>query len=96
MRKADIIQIISDKTGIAKVDVLVILESYFIEVKQTVLAGEAVSVRTFGTFMLKMRAAKIGRNVMQNIAMPIPAHYIPYFKPSKEFTDALKSIPIKK
>jgi DNA-binding protein HU-beta len=96
MRKADIVQIISDKTGIAKVDVLVILETYFIEVKETVLTGEAVSVSTFGTFMLKKRAAKIGRNVMQNIEIPIPAHYIPYFKPSKEFMEALKSIPIKK
>lgn len=50
MRKADIIKLIHDKTGIPKVDILVILETYFVEVKQTVITGENVSIRGFGTF----------------------------------------------
>jgi DNA-binding protein HU-beta len=96
MTKADLIEIISGKTGIAKVDVLVILESYFVEVKETALSGEAVNVRTFGTFTTKKRAAKKGRNIVRQTEVFIPAHYIPYFKPAKEFMVALKSVPIKK
>lgn len=94
MRKADVIQSIHDKTGIPKVDILVSLESFFQEVKQTVLEGEAVSIRGFGTFCTKKRAAKNGRNIKKNEVVHIPEHYIPKFKPAKEFMDAVKTIKI--
>ena len=96
MRKADIISNISDKTGIPKVDILVALETFFKEVKQTVFEGETVSIRGFGSFTTKKRAAKKGRNIKKNEVVDIPEHYIPAFKPAKEFMVALKSVKIKK
>jgi DNA-binding protein HU-beta len=90
MRKADVVTGISEKTGIPKVDILVTLEAFFKEVKDTLIEGEPVYVRGFGSFILKKRAAKIGRNIKKNVAVEIPEHFIPAFKPSKEFMQAVK------
>lgn len=95
MRKADIILEIHHKTGIPKVDILVILETYFQEVKQTVFEGENVSVRGFGTFTTQLRKAKLGRNIKANTEVNIPEHYIPKFKPAKEFMVAMKGVEVK-
>ena len=91
MRKADLIGRISDKTGIPKVDVLVTLENMFKEVKSTLANGENLYIRGFGSFIIKKRAAKIGRNIKKNVAVSIPEHYIPAFKPAKEFVQEIKS-----
>lgn len=90
MRKADLINRISEKTGIPKVDVLVTLENFFTQVKQSLGDGENIYIRGFGSFITKKRAAKIGRNIKKNVAVEIPEHYIPAFKPSKEFVQQIK------
>ena len=95
MRKADLINKISDKTGIPKVDVLVTLETMFKEIKSSLASGENLYVRGFGSFIVKKRAAKIGRNIKKNIAVAIPEHFIPAFKPSKEFMKEIKNANIK-
>lgn len=91
MRKADVVNNIAEKTGIPKVDILVSLEAFFKEVKHSLGEGEAIYIRGFGSFILKKRAAKIGRNIKKNIAVEIPEHYIPAFKPAKEFMTAIKT-----
>ena len=92
MRKADLVNQISEKTGIPKVDVLVTLETMLKEIKNSLAKGENIYIRGFGSFITKKRAAKIGRNIKKNVAVQIPEHYIPAFKPAKEFiTDVKKS-----
>lgn len=91
MRKADVVSSIADKTGIPKVDILVALETFFKEVKGSLIQGEPVFVRGFGSFILKKRAAKVGRNIKKGIAVDIPEHFIPAFKPAKEFMLAVKA-----
>lgn len=90
MRKADLVATISEKTGVPKVDVLVTLESFFKEVKDTLANGENVYVRGFGSFVVKKRAKKIGRHIKKNVAIEIPEHYIPSFKPAKIFVEQVK------
>lgn len=90
MRKADLVNKISDKTGVPKVDVLVALESFFKEVKDSLKTGENVYIRGFGSFIVKERAKKIGRNIKKNVAIEIPAHHIPAFKPAKTFVESVK------
>lgn len=90
MRKADIVNSIAEKTGVPKVDILVALESFFKEVKSSLIEGEPVFVRGFGSFILKKRAAKIGRNIKKNVVVEIPEHFVPAFKPAKEFVTAVK------
>ncbi|NRB50340.1 MAG: integration host factor subunit beta [Saprospiraceae bacterium] len=90
MRKADLVAAISEKTGVPKVDVLVTLETFFKEVKNSLADGENVYVRGFGSFIVKKRAKKIGRHIKKNKAIEIPEHYIPAFKPAKVFVEQVK------
>jgi DNA-binding protein HU-beta len=92
MRKADLINQIAEKTGIPKVDVLVTLEAMFKQVKDTLAEGENIYIRGFGSFIIKKRAAKIGRNIKKNVAVHIPEHFIPAFKPAKEFVQEVKKL----
>lgn len=90
MRKVDIINKISEKTGLPKNDVLISMESFFKEVKESLKQGENVYIRGFGSFIVKKRAAKIGRIITRNESIVIPEHYIPAFKPAKVFVDRVK------
>lgn len=92
MRKSDLINNISDKTGIPKVDVLVTVETLIKEIKGNIAKGENIYIRGFGSFITKKRAAKIGRNIKKNVAVHIPEHFIPAFKPSKEFVNEVKQM----
>lgn len=91
MRKADLVNTISEKTGVPKVDVLVTLEAFFTEIKDTLAEGENVYIRGFGSYIIKKRAKKIGRHIKKNEAIEIPEHYIPSFKPSKVFVEQVKT-----
>ena len=90
MTKADIVTEISNKTGIDKNDVLAIVEGFMTTLKNYMEKGEYVYLRGFGSFVIKKRAEKLGRNILAKTAVTIPAHCIPTFKPAKEFMDAVK------
>ena len=95
MTKADIVKNISDKTGMEKSDVQMIAEKLMDEVKNSLKKNENVYLRGFGSFIIKKRAEKTGRNISKNIAVVIPAHNIPAFKPSKTFVNSVKqNVPI--
>lgn len=91
MTKADIINEISDKTGIDKADVQTTVEAFFTVVKNSMSEGENIYVRGFGSFVNKKRAKKIARNISKNTAIVIDEHYIPSFKPSKIFVEKIKN-----
>lgn len=91
MTKADIINEISDKTGIDRLDVAATVEAFFSVVKNSMANGDNIYVRGFGSFINKKRAKKIARNISKNTAMVIDEHYIPSFKPSKVFLEKIKS-----
>ncbi|AZI25255.1 integration host factor subunit beta [Pedobacter petrophilus] len=91
MTKADIISEISTKTGIEKVDVQETVEAFFKVIKTSMIGGENVYVRGFGSFVVKKRAQKTARNISKNTAIIIPEHFVPSFKPAKVFVDKVKS-----
>lgn len=91
MRKVDMVSAIAEKTGLAKVDVLVTLESFFTEVRDVMGEGENIYIRGFGSFIVKKRAAKVGRNIKYSKTVQIPEHFIPAFKPAKVFVDHIKT-----
>ena len=90
MTKAELVQQISDKTGVDRETVLNIVESFMVEVKGSLQKGEEVTLRGFGGFFLKHRAAKTARNISQNTTLIVPEHDIPAFKPAKEFAASVK------
>ena len=69
MTKADIVKNISDKTGMDKSDVQMIAEKLMDEVKNSLKKNENVYLRGFGSFIIKKRAEKTGRNISKNIAV---------------------------
>ncbi len=91
MTKAEIVTEIANKTGIEKVAVQAVVESFMETVKDTMVNGENVYLRGFGSFIIKRRAEKTGRNISKNTTIIIPAHNIPAFKPAKTFVNEVKS-----
>ena len=90
MTKADIINDISEKTGIEKTVVRASVEAFMKSIKDNMENGSNVYLRGFGSFVVKKRAEKTGRNISKNTAIIIPAHYVPAFKPAKPFIDSVK------
>lgn len=90
MTKADIVNQIAEKTGIEKVDVQTTVEAFMGAIRSSLENGENVYLRGFGSFVVKKRAQKTGRNILKNTTIVIPAHYIPSFKPAKVFADRVK------
>lgn len=91
MTKADIVAKISDKLGMEKGDVQATVETFMNEVKNSLEEGDNVYLRGFGSFIVKKRAEKTGRNISKNTTIKIPAHNIPAFKPAKVFVEGVKT-----
>ena len=90
MTKAEIVNEISRNTGIEKSAVLKTVEAFMDTVKDSLVDGENVYLRGFGSFIIKKRAKKTARNISKNTAIIIPAHNVPSFKPAKEFLAKVK------
>ena len=91
MTKAEIVNEVAKTTGIEKAQVLAVIEEFTNVVKGSLVAGEPVYMRGFGSFIIKHRAQKAARNITKQTTMTIPAHDIPAFKPSKTFVAAVKT-----
>ncbi|MGB2087198.1 MULTISPECIES: HU family DNA-binding protein [Psychroflexus] len=91
MTKADIVANISDKLGLEKTEVQATVETFMAEVKDSLESGDNVYLRGFGSFIIKKRAEKTGRNISKNTTIKIPAHNIPAFKPAKVFVEGVKT-----
>ena len=90
MTKADIVNEIYKNTGIDKVTVQKTVEALMETVKDSLVDGNNVYLRGFGSFIIKERAEKTARNISKNTTIIIPAHNIPSFKPAKTFVTKVK------
>lgn len=90
MTKAEIVSEIAAKTGLEKQVVLTVVESMMDTIKTSMINGNEVFLRGFGSFIIKHRAEKTARNISKNTTMVIPAHNIPAFKPAKSFMEKVK------
>lgn len=90
MTKADIVANISDQLGLEKNEVQATVETFMQEIKSSLESGDNVYLRGFGSFIVKTRAEKTGRNISKNTTIKIPAHNIPAFKPAKIFVEGVK------
>lgn len=91
MTKADIVADIAEGTGLERTEALKAVEAFMDSVKSSLSKGQNVYLRGFGSFIVKERAEKTGRNISENKAIIIPAHNVPAFKPSKTFVDDVKT-----
>lgn len=91
MTKAEVILVISRKTGLDKEDVKNTLDALFHVIQDAVINNHRVHFSGFGSFSKKKRAKKIGRNISTNTAIVVEEHYIPFFKHSKFFAAKIKA-----
>lgn len=91
MTKADIVNEIAKNTGIEKVTVQTTVEALMETIKDSMIDGNNVYLRGFGSFIVKQRAQKTARNISKNTTIIIPAHNIPAFKPAKAFVNKVKA-----
>lgn len=90
MTKAEIVNEVAKATGIEKIAVQTVVESFMECVKDSLAKGNPVYLRGFGSFIIKHRAQKAARNITQKTTMTIPEHNIPAFKPAKVFVASVK------
>ncbi len=91
MTKAEIVNLIAKQTKVEQSEVLEIVEAFMKVIKNSLTDGENVYLREFGTFLIKHRAEKTARIISKNKTIILPAHNIPYFKPSKMFAKDLNN-----
>ncbi|PKN78071.1 MAG: integration host factor subunit beta [Candidatus Cloacimonetes bacterium HGW-Cloacimonetes-1] len=85
MTKADLVKIISENTGIIRKDVAVVVDSLLQSIKDSLGEGNHIEIRGFGTFKLKTRKPRVGRNPKTDEKVPVPERTVPTFKFSREF-----------
>ena len=85
MTKAELVNQIAMETGYDKATILGIVECAMECVKKNVAAGENVYLRGFGSFITKVRAEKVARNIKKNTSLVVPEHKIPACQPGREF-----------
>lgn len=90
MTKADIVNKVSENTGIERVTVQKAVDAFMKTVKESLTEGNNVYLRGFGSFIVKKRAEKVARNISRNTTIIIPEHFIPSFKPSETFVEQVE------
>ncbi len=90
MNKSELIDSIADGAGLTKADAQRALEAMVTAITKTLKKGDTVSMVGFGTFSVKKRAARTGRNPATGETIKIKASKTPSFKAGKGFKDAIK------
>ncbi len=88
--KADLIDGVASKSGLTKKDATAAVEGLFEVIQETLAEGERVQVIGFGSFEVRDRAARKGRNPQTGEEIQIPATKVPAFKAGKGLKDAVK------
>ena len=89
MNKTELIAAVAAKTGITKKDAESLISVTFDTIAQELSQGEKVQVSGFGSFEVKNREARVGRNPHTKQAIEIPASKVPSFKAAKALKDAV-------
>ena len=89
MNKAELINAVSEKTGLTKKDCEKAINATFATIEESLEAGERVQLVGFGVFDIKERAPRIGRNPKTKEEIAIPARRVPTFKAGKSLKDSV-------
>ena len=89
MTKADLVEEVSRVTELTRKDSEVIVDQLFDSVIKALKSGDKLEVRGFGSFRVRQRNARVGRNPKTGEKVEVPAKRVPYFKPSKELKDLI-------
>ena len=91
MTKADLIEEVS-RAGVPTRKVCeTVVETIFSSIVESLRAGDKIEIRGFGSFRVRQREARMGRNPKTGAPVAVPARKVPYFKPSKELRDGINN-----
>ena len=89
MNKTELIALTAERTGLTKKDTERVMNAALDAISAAMAAGDKVQLSGFGTFEVKDREARVGRNPHTKEAIDIPATRVPVFKPSKARRDLI-------
>ncbi len=92
MTKADLVRIVSEKTGMTRNEVSMIVDTLIESIKKSVIQDERIEIRGFGNFYLRHKKARKARNPRTREEVPIPARIVPEFKISRVFRTEVDEI----
>lgn len=87
MTKADLVEELTKSGELTRRDGEVIVDTIFDSVIAALKSGDKIEIRGFGSFRVRQRNPRIGRNPKTGAKVEVPAKKVPYFKPSKELRD---------
>ena len=87
MTKADLVEEVTQLGDLTRRDGEVIVDTIFDSVIHALKSGDKIEIRGFGSFRIRQRQPRIGRNPKTGAKVEVPAKRVPYFKPSKELRD---------
>ena len=87
MTKADLVEEVAQLGDLTRRDGEVIVETIFESVIHALQSGDKIEIRGFGSFRIRQRKPRTGRNPKTGAKVDVPAKRVPYFKPSKELRD---------
>lgn len=88
--KAELVADVATKTGLTKKEAAAAVDAVFGSIEKDLAKGNKVQLIGFGTFEVRDRAARKGRNPQTGVEIDIPASKVPAFKPGKALKDAVK------
>ena len=89
MNKSELIDAIAEKGGLSKSDAGKALDATIASIGEALKKGDTVTLVGFGTFSVKDRAARTGRNPKTGKSVEVAAKAVPHFKPGKALRDAV-------
>jgi DNA-binding protein HU-beta len=89
MNKSELIAAIAEQANLSKVDAGRSLDALIKTIETTLKAGDSIALVGFGSFEVKARAARTGRNPQTGREITIAAANVPSFKPGKGLKDAV-------
>jgi len=88
MTKSELVDIISETQGeITRREAEVVVNTIFSAIADALTTGDRVELRGFGSFTIKRRNARTGRNPKTGESVSVPAKVVPHFKPGKELRE---------
>ncbi len=89
MKKADLVEEVANAVDVPKKSAEKIVKTVFQSITQALHRGEKIELRGFGSFRLRERKARIGRNPKTGETVNVPAKKVPYFKAGKELKELI-------
>ncbi|MEP6994718.1 MAG: HU family DNA-binding protein, partial [Acidobacteriota bacterium] len=89
MTKAELIERVAVATDVTKKQAESIVDTVFEAIVRSLKGGQKIELRGFGSFRLRERGARMGRNPKTGVKVAVPAKKIPYFKPGKELKELI-------